>query len=165
MALVATGVWYQDHVRQLDKADGDKLASRLSEGTSKLLKGQDELAKDRPDEARLTLSNLITEIKDEPRRLSDLHRRATALLNEADDAIGRAKADEREGPPRSKCGSGIDGTAPRRTAPSTTRRSSPASTPRPAGMQPAPRLMPLWLSSARQGLTMVGRWTPPWVTV
>ncbi len=93
LALVAAGIWYQDHMRQLDKADGDHLAVRLSEGTSQLLKGQDELAKGRFDEAKLTLTNLMTGIKDEPRRLAELERGATALLIQTDAALDREKAE------------------------------------------------------------------------
>jgi eukaryotic-like serine/threonine-protein kinase len=93
VALAASGVWYQDHLRRRDKDDNAHLAVRLSEGTSKLLKGQDELARGRPDDAKLTLSNLLTETKDEPRRLADLHRRAMALLTQADTAIKRTKDD------------------------------------------------------------------------
>jgi tetratricopeptide (TPR) repeat protein len=89
LALAATGVWYQDHLRRLDKADGARLAARLSEGTGQLLKGQNELDWGRPDEAKVTLSNLLTATRDEPRRLADLRGRATALLPQADAAIDR----------------------------------------------------------------------------
>ena len=93
LALVATGVWYQDYLRRRDKADSDRLAVRLSEGTSKLLKGQNDLTKGRPDEARLTLSNLLTETRDEPVRLATLRDRVTSLLTQVDDAIDGAAAD------------------------------------------------------------------------
>jgi tetratricopeptide (TPR) repeat protein len=82
VALAATWVRYQND-----------LADRLSEGTSRLLKGQDELAKGRPHDARLILSNLLTETKDEPLRLAKLRSGATTLLSQADMAIDRDKAE------------------------------------------------------------------------
>ena len=94
LALAATGVWYQDYLWRRDKDDSARLNVRLSEGTSKLLKGQDELAGGRPDEAKLILSNLQTEIQDEPLRLADLRDRVTALLTQTDTAIKRTKAEE-----------------------------------------------------------------------
>ena len=93
VALAATGLWYQDDLQQRDRAESDRMAVRLSEGTSKLIKGQSELAEGRPDEAKLILSNLLTEIKGEPQRLADLRGRVLALLPQADAAIARAKAD------------------------------------------------------------------------
>jgi serine/threonine protein kinase len=187
LALAGTAVWYQDHLRQLDKADSDHLARRLFEGTSRLLKGQDALAQGWPDEAKLALTNLLTETRDEPRRLADLRGRATALLTQADAAIDRDRVDAarraaeeraREryrsprptprstatgsmphgGRPRSGRGSGIAGSARRATARSTTRRSSPASTRPPAGRRPALRPRPRWRSSPRPGPTTAGHW-------
>ncbi len=93
VALAMTGAWYQDHLRQRDRADINHLARRLSEGMSTLLKGQDELARGRPVEARLTLSNLLTETRDEPVRLAALRGRIKALLPLADAAIDREAAD------------------------------------------------------------------------
>jgi serine/threonine protein kinase len=93
VALAATGIWYQKDLRRRNEADSNRLAARLNEGTSRLFKSQDELAKGRPHEAKLTLSNLLTEIKDEPVRLAELRSRATALLFQADAAIDRDKAD------------------------------------------------------------------------
>ncbi len=93
VALAATGAWYQDQLRRRDKDDSDRFAHRLSEGTIKLLKGQDELTRGRPEAARLTLSNLLTETRDEPIRLAALRGRVTSLLSQADAAIERATAD------------------------------------------------------------------------
>jgi serine/threonine protein kinase/tetratricopeptide (TPR) repeat protein len=93
LALTATGLWYQDHLRRRDRFDSERLAVRLSDGTSKFIIGQSELVEGKPDEAKLTLSNLLTEIKDEPQRLADLRGRALALLTQVDAAIARARAD------------------------------------------------------------------------
>jgi tetratricopeptide (TPR) repeat protein len=92
MAAV-TGVWYQDTLRRRAQADGLLLDRRLSEGTTALLRGQNELADRRPGEAKLTLSNLLTSTRDEPRRLAGLRARTADLLAQADAAIDREKAE------------------------------------------------------------------------
>src|SRR5262249_38728378 len=70
-ALAAPGVWYQNYLRRRAQAASAPLVGRLSEGTRTFLRGQDELAAGRLDEAKVTLSNLLTATRDEPRRMAD----------------------------------------------------------------------------------------------
>ena len=147
VALAATGVWYQDVLRQRSKADNDRLARRLSEGTGTLLKGQDELAQGRSVEAELTLSNLLTAIRDEP-RLGRPPGRASAQLARASAATARAGPRPPAARRRPGTAGGSSGSARRETMPSITRPSSPASTRRRAGPRPAPRPSPRSRSSS-----------------
>ena len=93
MALAATGLWYQNDLQRRERAENDRVAVRLSEGTSTLIKGKSELAEGRPDEAKLILSNLLTELKGESHRLAGLRGLVLDLLPQADAAIARAKDD------------------------------------------------------------------------
>jgi tetratricopeptide (TPR) repeat protein/predicted Ser/Thr protein kinase len=92
-AAASAGVWYQDALQRRALDDGRHLAREFSEGTTALLKGQAELADGRPGEARVTLSNLLTSIRDEPVRLAALRARAADLLARADAAIDRERAE------------------------------------------------------------------------
>ena len=118
VALAATGLWYHDHLQRRERHESDRMAVRLSEGTSKLIKGQSELAEGRADEAKLILSTLLTEIKGEPQRLADLRDRVLALLPQADAAIARAKADAARRADSERARSGIAAFSKRRIAPS-----------------------------------------------
>jgi tetratricopeptide (TPR) repeat protein len=93
VALTATGLWYQDHLRRRERDDREHVEFRVSEGTNKLIKAHTELVDGRPDEAKLILSNLLTEIRDEPLRLAPLRGQARDLLAQVDDEIARAKAE------------------------------------------------------------------------